>query len=179
MSGYHVRLVFSFYSFFVVFLYQCLCNYLLCCGSRSCTNSLLPPYCNRMLMVCVHIFDCSILGRIRRQQFWDRNGLASSVLQHQQPWLWWFLWLMFIFSEFTLSHFFPQWAVNVFERDAFMRSQNKQKSSPRNECDIPWKQKRAIHFIVAKDCEGFSKHVGVNPAWVSLAEQHLDLVEID
>lgn len=80
---------------------------------------------------------------------------------------------------FTLSHFFPQWAVNMFERDAFMWSQNKQKSSPRNECDIPWKQKRAIHFIVAKDCEGFSKHVGVNPAWVSLAEQHLDLVEID
>lgn len=39
--------------------------------------------------------------------------------------------------------------------------------------------KKAIHFIVAKDCEGFSKHVGVNPAWVSLAEQHLDLVEID
>ncbi len=67
----------------------------------------------------------------------------------------------------------------MFERDAILQSQNKQKSSLRNECDIPRKQKRAILFIVAKDCEGFSKHVGVNPAWISLAEQHLDLVEID
>lgn len=74
---------------------------------------------------------------------------------------------------------FIQRAVNTFERDAFVWLKNKQKSSARNECDIPWKQIRASLFIVAKDCEGFSKHVGVNPAWISLAEQHLDLVEID
>lgn len=75
--------------------------------------------------------------------------------------------------------FFFQREVNMFETDAFVWLKNKQKSSARNECGIPWKQIRASLFIVAKDCEGFSKHVGVNPAWISLAEQHLDLVEID
>lgn len=145
-------------------------------------NFISAPLLQQMLMVYIYICACSILGRIRWQQFWDRNGLASSVPQHQQPWLWWFLWLAFLFCEITLSRFFFSFflrAVNMFERDAFIRLQNKQKSSLRNECDIPRKQKRAILFIVAKDCEGFSKHVGVNPAWISLAEQHLDLVEID
>lgn len=59
----------------------------------------------RMLML-IYIFACSILGRIGRQQFGDRNGLASSVLQHQQPWLWRFLWLMLLFAEFTLRRIF-------------------------------------------------------------------------
>lgn len=87
--------------FFIKFYIVCVNHFILCSWASS---SL--PLTQQMLIVYIYIFACSILGRIGWQQFRDRNGLASSVPQHQQPWLWWFLWLIFLFCELTLSSVF-------------------------------------------------------------------------